>query len=63
MREDNGVDHADMLELVKWIAKYGSADKLLREHRPVHGRCPCCRSLGCTLFAAARQAKMVRPSS
>jgi hypothetical protein len=58
------MDNADMTELVKWIAKYGSADKLLREHAPdVSGHCPCCRSLGCTLWAAARAAKHVLATS
>lgn len=52
-----------MTELVKWIVLYGSADKLLKEHAPIDGRCPCCHSLGCTLFAAARQAKQVQPTS
>jgi hypothetical protein len=53
-----------MTELVKWIAKYGSADKLLREHAPdVSGHCRCCHSLGCTLWAAARAAKHVLATS
>jgi hypothetical protein len=46
------------------IVEYGSADKLLSEHRPdPSGHCPQCHSVGCTLFAAARQAKRTAPTS
>lgn len=56
--------HSAMSELVKLITEYGSADKLLAEHRPDSGgRCPTCRSIGCTLFAAARAAKQAVPTS
>lgn len=59
-----GVDDADLAELIRWIAMYGSADKLLREHAlDVSGHCPRCHSLGCTLWTAARAAKHVVATS
>jgi hypothetical protein len=51
-------DVACLTELVRYIVEYGSAEKLLREHRPDgKGRCQLCRSKGCTLYAAATAAK------
>jgi hypothetical protein len=45
-------------ELVTTILHAGSAAKLLAEHAPDgRGRCSVCRSLGCTLFAAAAEAQ------
>lgn len=44
-------------DLVQFIVKNGSAERLLREHAPDEkGRCPKCRSLGCTTYAAAQAA-------
>lgn len=43
--------------LVWTILLQGSAAKLLAEHKPdARGRCPLCRSLGCSLYAAAKAA-------
>lgn len=40
------------------MIEYKSAEKLLKEHKPDGaGRCRICRSIGCTLFAAAVEAK------
>ena len=51
-------DVARLNELVRFVIEYKSADKLLKEHRPDRtGHCPVCRSVGCTLFAAAGEAK------
>jgi hypothetical protein len=58
------VTNALMVELVKSILQNEIADRLLREHAPdPTGHCRCCRSRGCTLFAAARLAKRTRPVS
>jgi len=41
-------------DLVRLIDRQGDPEKLLREHRPDgKGRCARCRSIGCTLYAAA----------
>jgi hypothetical protein len=48
-------------DLVRLIDKQGNPEKLMREHKPDgKGRCPTCRSLGCTLFAAAVAALKLR---
>jgi hypothetical protein len=51
-------DVARLNELVRFVIEYQSAEKLLKEHKPDGaGRCRICRSIGCTLFAAAVEAK------
>jgi hypothetical protein len=48
-------------DLVRFILKYGTADKLMAEHRPDgKGRCPTCRTLSCTLYNAAVAAVKLR---
>lgn len=56
-------------DLVRFIARYGTAAKILAEHRPdSEGRCPTCRSAGassgrvkapCPLYSAALAAANV----
>lgn len=51
-------DVARLNELIRFVIEYQSAEKLLKEHKPDStGRSRICRSIGCTLFAAAREAK------
>lgn len=48
-------------DLVRLIARQGDPEKLIREHKPDDkGRCPKCRSLGCTLYPAALAARKLR---
>lgn len=48
-------------DLVRLILDQGDAAKLLAEHTPDgKGRCGKCRSIGCTLYAAAVVALQVR---
>lgn len=48
-------------DLVRIIANQGDPDRLMAEHEPDgKGRCPTCKSLGCTLFAAAIAAVRLR---
>jgi len=50
-------DVACLNELVRFVIRYGTAEKLLREHKPDDaGHCRRCRSLGCTLYVAAQEA-------
>ena len=50
-------DVARLTELVRFVIEYRSADKLFKEHMPDDtGHCRICRSIGCTLFAAATEA-------
>jgi hypothetical protein len=53
-------DLARLNELVRYVVEYGSAIKLLAEHKPDEkGRCSACRSIGCTLYTAALAAKQL----
>ena len=48
----------DLAELVKRIRLDGSAGEILAKHKPdKQGRCPACKSLGCTLYSAALRAQ------
>jgi hypothetical protein len=48
-------------DLARLIAYQGDPERLLREHKPDgKGRCPSCRSLGCSLYPAAKAALRLR---
>ena len=48
-------------DLLRLIVEYGSAEKLLREHQADgKGRCPTCKSIGCSLYPAALAALKLR---
>lgn len=54
-------DVACLNELTRLIYTAKSEGKLLAEHKPDGtGRCPRCRSIGCTLYTAALTVKRVR---
>jgi hypothetical protein len=54
-------DAACLTELTRLIYTAKSERKLLAEHAPDSaGRCPRCRSIGCTLYAAAFAVKKIR---
>jgi hypothetical protein len=47
-------DVARLTQLIFCIREYGSATILLKQHTPdAKGRCPLCRSIGCTIYTAA----------
>lgn len=54
----------DMLELVRTLQRFTplpNLDKMIREHTvDASGHCPCCRSVGCTLYTAAMSARYVK---
>jgi len=51
-------DLARLNELVRFVIEYRAADHLLKEHKPDStGHCRRCRSVGCTLYVAAQEAK------
>lgn len=57
------VDYSDMHELVKTFQLFtppATLDRMIREHAPdATGHCPLCRTVGCTLRAAAEHASRV----
>jgi len=57
------MNHALMLEVVRTLRNFtpiANIDKMLDDHAvDASGHCPLCRSRGCTLYAAARQARHV----
>ena len=44
--------------LVRFMIEHKMVGKILAKHKPDKaGRCPVCRSLGCTLYSAALRAQ------
>lgn len=54
---------ADMLELVKTLRRHtptANLDAMIRAHQADRtGHCPLCRTVGCTLYTAAMDARYV----
>ena len=54
-------DVARLNELIRIIGTAKSEGKLLAEHEPdAKGRCPRCRSIGCSLYNAAAAVQKIR---
>lgn len=54
-------DVACLTELIRTIGAAKSEGKFLAEHKPDGvGRCPKCRSIGCSLYNAASEVQRIR---